>query len=117
MKRTILCLLMMALPAAGPRSFSASAAPVRGETYELQLVYIFETNPTEYLFVIGQSGFKTIASLERFVATLPAGTTLRWSPGCVVLGGEPLLSSRADMAQFREFCAAHHIDFVLVPSG
>ena len=115
MKRTILCLLMTTIAIIpGPRSSSASTQPA---TYELQLVYLFETVPTEYIFVIGQSGFRTVASLEKFLATLPAGTRLRWSPGCEVLGGEPLLSSEQDMPRFRAFCAEHHIDFVLVPSG
>jgi hypothetical protein len=85
--------------------------------YELHLVAIFETPETEFVFVIGNSGFKTVAGLKDFLASRPRGTTLRWSPGCVRIGGEPLLSSEADMEDFNAFCAEHGIDFILVPSG
>jgi hypothetical protein len=83
--------------------------------YELTLVYVFETPEPE--FVVGNSGFKSVASLKLFIASLPPGITLRWNPGCVRLGGEPLLSSESEMADFRAFCLEHQIDFVLVPSG
>ena len=95
----------------------ALAARAEPLVYELRLVYIFEAVPTEYVFVIGNSGFKTVESLEKFVATLPAGTTIRWAPGCERFGDEPLLSSDKDMARFVAFCRAHQINFVLVPSG
>ena len=85
--------------------------------YELHLVAIFETPETEFVFVIGNSGFKTVAGLKDFLASRPRGTTLRWSPGCVGIGGEPLLSSDVDMEDFKAFCFEHGIDFILVPSG
>jgi hypothetical protein len=85
--------------------------------YELKLVYIFETPEPELVFVVGNSGFKSVASLKSFIASLPPGTTLRWSPGCDRLGGEPLLSSESEMAEFEAFCLEHRIHFVLVPSG
>jgi hypothetical protein len=85
--------------------------------YELKLVYIFETPEPEFVFVVGSSGFKSVASLKTFISSLPAGTTLRWSPGCVRLGGEPLLSSESEMAEFEDFCLERQIHFVLVPSG
>jgi hypothetical protein len=92
----------------------ASPAPV---DYELVLVYILDGPKIEFVFVIGNSGFKTIAALERFIAALSAGSTLRWNPGCERLGGEPLLSSPEDMAKFVSFCREHRVNFVLVPSG
>ena len=85
--------------------------------YELNLVYLFDGPETEFVFVIGNTGFRSLSSLEAFLAARPAGTTLRWSPGCVRLGGEPLLSSETEMEEFRAFCREHQIDFVLVPSG
>ena len=95
-------------------SLAARAEPL---VYEMSLVYIFESVPTEHVFVIGNSGFKTVASLEKFVAALPAGTTIRWAPGCERFGDEPLLSSEKEMARFIAFCRAHRVNFVLVPSG
>ena len=95
----------------------SAATAEEPRTYELQLVSIFETPETEFVFVIGNSGFKTVAGLKDFLASQPRGTTLRWSPGCVRIGGEPLLSSYSEMEDFKTFCAEHGIDFVLVPSG
>jgi hypothetical protein len=85
--------------------------------YELSLVYVFEAPEPEFFFVIGKSGFRTVSSLKAFLASRPEGTTLKWSPGCVRLGGEPLLSSEREMEEFKAFCLEHHINFVLVPSG
>ena len=99
----------------------ALQTPAQSETesavYELNLVYVFEAPEPEFVFVVGNSGFKTVASLQTFIASLPAGTTLKWSPGCERLGGEPLLSSESEMAEFKSFCLGHQINFVLVPSG
>ena len=85
--------------------------------YELRLVYLFDGPQTEFVFVIGNTGFRSVAALRGFLASRPAGTSLRWSPGCIRMGGEPLLSSDSEMDEFREFCREHEIDFVLVPSG
>lgn len=85
--------------------------------HELKLVYIFETPETEFLFVIGNSGFRTVASLKTFLASLPPGTKLTWDPGCVRTGEEPLLSSEEEMEDFKRFCLEQGIDLVLIPSG
>jgi hypothetical protein len=111
--RAILAILALALAVGAAPAQSENPLPV----YELQLVAIFETPETEFVFVIGGSGFKTVAGLKDFLASRPRGTTLTWSPGCVRIGGEPLLSSDADMEDFKAFCAEHGIDFILVPSG
>lgn len=86
-------------------------------TYELQLVYIFESKNTEYIFVIGNSGFRSVDSLKKFLGSLPAGTTIRWAPGCIRWGGEPLLSSEQEMDDFAAFLRGRQIKFELVPSG
>jgi hypothetical protein len=85
--------------------------------YELRLVYLDDGPETEFIFVIGNSGFRSVASLKDFLASRPAGTTLRWAPGCIRMGREPLLSSEADMEEFQAFCLEHSIVFELVPSG
>jgi hypothetical protein len=89
----------------------------RPAVYELKLVYIFEAPEPEFVFVVGNSGFKSVASLKSFIASLPPGTTLRWDPGCVRLGREPILSSEHEMAEFQAFCREHQIHFELVPTG
>jgi hypothetical protein len=85
--------------------------------HRMELVYIFEENSPEFIFVIGNAGFKSVASLKNYVGSLPPGSTLEWSPGCIRMGGEPLLSSEAEMEEFKAFCAEKNINFVLVPSG
>jgi hypothetical protein len=84
---------------------------------ELQLIYVFEGQKPEFIFVIGQTGFKSVASLEEHLKTWAPGSELRWAPGCVRVGAEPLLSSEKDMQGFRDFLAGRGIRFVLVPSG
>ena len=101
-------------------TIAASSLPGNEEPppfYELSLVYVNDGPELEFLFVIGNSGFRSVDSLKDFLASRPAGATLRWAPGCIRMGGEPLLSSEADMEEFREFCREHGIVFELVPSG
>lgn len=85
--------------------------------YRMELVYILEGDSHEFIFVVGNVGFKSVAALKRFVSNLPAGSTLEWAPGCLRFGGEPLLSSEQEMEEFKAFCVEKNINFVLVPSG
>ena len=85
--------------------------------YRMELVYVFDGDRTEYIFVIGNSGFKTVPALKEFIGRLSAGTRLEWAPGCKRLGDEPLLSSEEEMVEFRRFCEEKGVEFVLIPSG
>jgi|GEM_PF-1741701 len=85
--------------------------------YRMELVYIFEPGPTEYIFVIGNTGFRSVDSLKEFLGKLPAGSTIEWAPGCRTPLGAPLLSSEQEMEDFKAFCAEKNLNFVLVPSG
>jgi hypothetical protein len=84
---------------------------------ELRLIYVFEEPKTAFIFVIGQSGFTSTTSLKRYLSTWPPGSELKWAPGCIRFGGEPLLSSEEEMKAFRAFLKKRGIRFVLVPSG
>ena len=88
--------------------------PLKGE---LRLIYVFDEPKTTFIFVIGQSGFTSAKSLKRYLETWPPGSELKWAPGCIRLGGEPLLSSEEEMKAFRAFLKKRGIQFVLVPSG
>ena|SRR5688572_5066848 len=88
--------------------------PLKGE---LRLIYLFDEPKTSFIFVIGQSGFKSVNSLKRYLETWPSGSELKWAPGCSRLGSEPLLSSEQEMKAFRAFLKKRGIKFVLVPSG
>src|SRR5262245_16703053 len=96
---------------------SACGADLQPVKRELQLIYVFEGQKPEFIFVIGQSGFKSVASLKEHLKTWGSGSELRWAPGCVRFGGEPLLSSDQEMQDFRDFLSNRGIRFVLVPSG
>jgi len=84
---------------------------------ELQLIHVFEGQEPEFLLAIGQSGFKTVAALKEHLRSWAPGSELRWAPGCLRFGKEPLLSSERDMQAFRKFLEERKIKFVLVPSG
>ncbi len=106
--------LLLGVAEPSPAAGEAEQQPVE---HELQLIYIFGEQKTEFIFVIGQSGFKSVAALEQYLATWAPGSELRWAPGCDRLGGEPLLSSEEEMQAFRAFLAKRAIKFVLVPAG
>lgn len=79
-------------------SLPVASAESRAEppVYEMKLVFVGEA-PVEYLFVVGNSGFRTVDALKTFLSGLPVGATLTWNPGCVRFGNEPLLSSEHEM--------------------
>jgi hypothetical protein len=85
--------------------------------FRMELVYIFDADSPEFIFVIGNTGFKTVASLKKFLSSLPPGSTLEWDPGCLRMGNEPLLSSKQELEEFKAFCAESKIKFVLLPAG
>jgi hypothetical protein len=91
--------------------------PQQPPKYEMRLVYIFESDSPEFIFVVGNAGFRSVASLKKFLESLPPGSTLEWAPGCRRMGDEPLLSSELEMEVFKAFCVERGIKFILVPSG
>ena len=72
--------------------------------YELRLVHVFDGKQPEYIFAIGDSGFRTVESLKTFLGTLPACSEIRWAPGCERFENEPLLSSEKDMEEAFHSC-------------
>ena len=85
--------------------------------YELKLVYIFDQKAPEFIFVIGNSGFKSVEALKEFLGRLPAGSEITWNPGCERIGKEPLLSSEKEMNAFHKFLKKKGIKFNLIPAG
>lgn len=89
--------------------------------YTMQLIWLADGDNNqrdgEYIFLIGDVGFKTVSGLKNFVASLPRGSRLEWSPGCLRRGGEPLLSSAEELEDFKSFCAERGVEFILHPSG
>lgn len=83
----------------------------------MKVMRLAGTQPPEFVFVVGQVGFKSLDAFREFVGRLPKGSTLEWDPGRERMGGEPLLSSHEAMEEFGRFCEDGGINFVLVPSG
>lgn len=117
LSKHILCVLMILLfVVLHSRAQENGQSPLPPK-YRMELVHIFELGSTEFIFVIGNIGFKSVASLKEYLGTLPAGSTIEWAPGCIRMGGEPLLSSEQEMEDFKTFCAEKNINFILVPAG
>ncbi len=85
--------------------------------YEMKLIWLAGTQPPEWVFVVGQVGFKSLEAFKEFVGRLPKGTTLECNPGCKRMGGEPLLASEEEMEQFGWFCEQKGVNFVLHLGG
>lgn len=117
LSKQILCVLVMLLSGflqAHAQENDHSPPPPK---YQLELIRIIDVDSTEFVFVVGKLGFKSVASLKKFLSTLPPGATLEWGPGCLRYGDEPLLSSEQDLEEFRAFCIAKKINFIILPSG
>lgn len=113
----LLCLAIVILAGISHTRAQQDTQPQPPPKYRMELVYVFEGSATEFIFVVGNAGFRSVAALKNYVGNLPSGSKLEWAPGCMRLGGEPLLSSDQEMEEFKAFCAEKNIDFVLVPSG
>ena len=94
-------LTIFLLLCAPPAHAGQSEPPVK---YELRLIHVFDGKQPEYIFAIGDSGFRTVESLKTFLGTLPAGSEIRWAPGCERFENEPLLSSEKDMEEAFHSC-------------
>ena len=93
---------------------SSSSAPM---IYPMKIIYIFEAEKPEFIFVVGNAGFKSIASLKDWIKNLPPRTTLEFDMTCRRLGNEPLISSEEEMDDFKNFCKQHNINLVIRPAG
>jgi hypothetical protein len=103
-----------------PQTASSQREVRKPENLTMTLARIADSKSEEnaYVFVInGVIAYRTVEGLKEYVKGLPKGATLTWSPGCCRIGGEPLLSSRNELRDFKAFCESCGIGFVLVPSG
>jgi hypothetical protein len=117
--RLVQALLIFLLLICAPMARAQEKQEPRPPRYRMELVWIADgrDDKHEYVFVVGAVGFKTVKGLKDFVAGLPAGSILEWSPGCRRMGDEPLLSSAEELEEFKRFCEEHGVEFILHPSG
>lgn len=86
--------------------------------YVMALVYVVDQHDMPYLFTINNSvAFKTLEGLKKFFKSLPEGSTISWSMGCMRHGNEPLVNSDAEMNDFKAFCESLNLRLEIIPSG
>jgi len=88
-------------------------------SHELKLLWIVDAEPRQFVWYVSGSpdfAFKSLASenLRKWVADLPADSTIEYRSNDVRLGGEP---SDEEVTQFEAFCKANKIKFILHPGG
>lgn len=93
------------------------SSPLLPIVYPMKFVYIFEGDKPEIIIVVGNGGFKSIASLKNWAKNLPSGTTIEFDMSCRRLGIEPLINSEKEMDDFKDFCKQHNINLVIRPAG
>lgn len=113
--RFVLPLFLAALLAPSPSFCADENLP----SYTLQIACYADSmaGKRKYVFLIGQTAYRSVDDLKKGLTHYPKGSTLRWAPSCRRFGDEPILSSEKDMTDFRNYCIAIGLNFVLVPSG
>ena len=86
---------------------------------QLKLVWVVDANPHEFVWQVDglpSYAFKSLSSdtLHKWVAGLPANSTIEYSPSDLRIGGEP---SDEEVKQFQEFCKAENVKFIIHPAG
>lgn len=91
----LLCVPVMLLSAAFHTRAQENSQPQPPPKYRIELVYIFEADSPEFVSAIGGVGFKSVASLKKFLNNLPSGSTLKWAVLLqeLLLGYNPLARS------------------------
>ena len=88
------------------------------EELTIKLLYVVDgTAVNKSIISVGNLAFLSPESFLKYVSGLPSGTKITWSPGCCRIGGEPFISSEADMKSLRDACVKSGIELVIVPSG
>lgn len=102
------------LAGAKPKATVTQAAEPKTYSYHMGIVAITYSYPTEWVFVIERSGFKSSTDLKKGISSLPAGSVLELKTGGRKFPNEPL-SSEKDLADFRKFCESKNVKLVFIP--
>jgi len=113
----LFCFLIILLNVCLKTSYTEEIKKPEPQKWELKLIYMLDEAPPKYIYLLGQTGFKSIESLKKFIGSLPQGTTIEWNPGCERMGDEPLLNDKKAMDDFKKYCEQHGIKLILIPSG
>jgi hypothetical protein len=86
-------------------------------TYQMKIVYIYEGDKPEAIIVVGNAGFKSVASLKNWAMNLPSGTIIEFDTTCKHIENEPVVIFDKEMDDFKDFCKQRNINFVIHPAG
>jgi hypothetical protein len=85
---------------------------------QLELQQIATLNRTkrsfEFELKLGGSAYTSFEELKAAITKLPKDTQITWSPGCWLIGGEPL---QTHWKEFSVLCEKQGIILVVIPSG
>jgi hypothetical protein len=112
-----LCCLLFSLSLLGVQAQETNEA--KPSKSQLKLVWVVDANPHEFVWQVDglpSYAFKSLSSdtLRKWVADLPANSTIEWSPSDLRIGGEPPYE---EVKQFQNFCKAENVKFIIHPAG
>jgi hypothetical protein len=123
MKLLVLVLIcILGSTSAAQTTAAASTAPAKQPAvYELSEATVYGMPARQWILIVspptgGHSVVTPDKLLDLLSIVVPPGSTLRWAPSDVVIGGEPLRSEAA-LEALKAWCAAHDITLVRVPGG
>ena len=101
--------------------FSTMSGPVMAQLPDppprLTLEVMWEPVTNTETFTVDGKKFASVRALKKFLAKQPEGSIVEWDPGCVRIGDQPLLSSKRDMDDFRQFLKKQKLKLVVIPAG
>ena len=83
-------------------------------TYTMQLIGIADTNPSEWIIIWSDRGYRSLSSPElRFaIPQLPKGTTIIWPTQCKVgQDGTVFGPNKQELNSFEDYCKQHGVVF------
>jgi hypothetical protein len=89
--------------------------------YELSASTVFGAPSKQWVLIVSSPGGSHMLVtpeklLDLLTIVVPRGSTVRWAPSDVVIGGEPL-RSEASLGALKAWCVEHGVTFVHVFAG
>ena len=112
--KTLLLLLSMVLLVGGAKCEGRPAPPF---TCAITLARFADPKePKPWVIILNTIAYRDLDGLKAGLDLLPAGTVVTWEPGCLRMGGEPLVSPE-ETAELTRYCAARGLVLKIIPAG
>lgn len=85
--------------------------------YRLEIVPVLDVVPIRFVMILAGGAYETVAGLSAHLDALPKGSTIVLDPGCLRMGGEPLIDDAAELKSFESACHAKGVALKIIPSG